>query len=403
MRIAAAALFGLMAMSSGSPSGELPALPSATPLPSPAAGRSGMPQLTTYGDRVLLSWLELDGGKAALRFSERSGSGWTAARTVATGSDWFVNWADVPSVLRLDDRRLAAHWLQKSGPDTYAYDVRLSFSADAGTTWSPSTTPHHDGTRTEHGFASLFRDTAGGLGLIWLDGRAMTPGDHGHGGGAMAVRAARFDANGTQRAESLVDDRVCECCPTAIAMTSDGPLAVYRDRTAGEIRDIHASRLVNGTWTASAPVFADNWKFPACPVNGPALSASGRHVVVSWFTMRDGVGHAYAAFSADAGQTFGPPIRLDDEASLGRVDVELLEDGRAAAAWLEYAADRTVWKVRVVAADGRRSPPTAIAAVTSSRSSGYPRIARGTGELVVAWTDTSRDSGTVVTGAVRLR
>ena len=362
-----------------------------------------MPQLTTYGDRVLLSWLELDGGKAALRFSERSDSGWTAARTVATGSDWFVNWADVPSVLRLDDRRLAAHWLQKSGPDTYAYDVRLSFSADAGTTWSPSTTPHHDGTKTEHGFASLFRDTAGGLGLIWLDGRAMTPGDHGHGGGAMTVRAARFDANGTQREESLVDDRVCECCPTAVAVTSDGPLAVYRDRTGEEIRDIHASRFVNGTWTASAPVFADNWKFPACPVNGPALSASGRHVVVSWFTMRDGIGHAYAAFSADAGKTFGPPIRLDDEASLGRVDVELLEGGRAAAAWLEYAADRAVWKVRVVAADGRRSPPTAIAAVTSSRSSGYPRIGRGKGELVVAWTDTSRDSGTVVTAAIRLR
>jgi hypothetical protein len=36
-----------------------------------------------------------------LRFAERTATGWSEPRTVASGADWFVNWADVPSVIRL--------------------------------------------------------------------------------------------------------------------------------------------------------------------------------------------------------------------------------------------------------------------------------------------------------------
>ena len=121
---------------------------------------------------VLVSWIERSGDLATLKFAERTASGWTAARTIASGRDWFVNWADVPSVLRLPSGAIVAHWLQKSGPSTYAYDVRLSHSTDDGKTWSPSYLPHHDRTQTEHGFASLF-PMGDGFGLVWLDGRAM--------------------------------------------------------------------------------------------------------------------------------------------------------------------------------------------------------------------------------------
>ena len=69
---------------------------------------------------------------------------------------------------------------------TYAYDVRLAYSKDEGRSWSPSFTPHTDGTRTEHGFASLFEMPGAGLRLVWLDGRATKPsaGHAGHGGPA---------------------------------------------------------------------------------------------------------------------------------------------------------------------------------------------------------------------------
>ena len=147
-----------------------------TALTSPAAPNSAQPQLASLGDRLVLSWVERSGENATLRFSERTDSGWTEARTVASGANWFVNWADVPSVIPLQHESMAAHWLQKSAASTYAYDVRLAFSRDRGHMWTPSVTPHHDGTRMEHGFASLFPMPGQGLGVVWLDGRQMKEG-----------------------------------------------------------------------------------------------------------------------------------------------------------------------------------------------------------------------------------
>jgi hypothetical protein len=131
------------------------------PLPSPAGANSGQPQLSASARGVILSWIERDGRNATLRYAERTPTGWSSPRTVASGNDWFVNWADVPSVVRLANGTLVGHWLQKSGTDTYAYDVKLSYSKDDGKTWSPSFMPHSDGTKTEHGFASLFQRRVG--------------------------------------------------------------------------------------------------------------------------------------------------------------------------------------------------------------------------------------------------
>jgi hypothetical protein len=371
------------------------------PVSSPAGADSGQPQLSVSSKGVLLSWVERQGTKATLRFSERTSSGWSPARDVASGDNWFVNWADVPSVMRLDNGTLAAHWLQKSGASTYAYDVRLSHSKDDGRTWSASYTPHHDGTQTEHGFASMFQVPGGGLGLVWLDGRAMTPagaggaGHEGHGGGAMSVRSGVFDGQWKQSADMAVDLKVCECCPTAATVTSDGVIAAFRNRTDDEIRDIYVSRLENGKWSEPRAVHNDNWKINACPVNGPMLSAKGKDVVIAWFTGKVEPGQVFVAFSKDAGRTFAAPIRVDDTGSLGRVDVELMPDGSAMATWLETVEKRTEFRMRRIEPSGATGPATRIAEVGSSRTSGYPRIARQGNELVFAWIE----SGPATPGA----
>lgn len=376
------------------------------PIQSPAGPNSAQPQLTTSARGVLLSWIEQDGSKAALRFAERTSTGWSQARTVASGTDWFVNWADVPSVLRLADGTLVGHWLQKSGPDTYAYDVRLSYSRDDGKTWSPSFTPHTDGTKTEHGFASLFQMPGAGLGLVWLDGRAMTPesnhGDHGAARGAMSVRFATFDRDWKRTVEVPVDLRVCECCPTTAVVTADGPIAAFRNRTDDEIRDIYIARYENGKWTEPKAVHQDNWKINACPVNGPMLSARSRDVAMAWFTARDDVGRAFVAFSKDAGRTFDAPIRLDDKGALGRVDVELTADGTALASWIEMADQRAHFRVRRVNRSGARSPAVTVSSIAGTRASGYPRIAAAGDEILFAWTESVAGVTQVRTAATRL-
>ena len=345
--------------------------PTVTSLTSPAAANSAQPQLSVQGAHAVLSWIERSGDAAALRFSERNAAGWTDARTVASGTNWFVNWADVPSVVRLDNGELAAHWLQKSAGSTYAYDVRLAFSKDQGRTWSSSVTPHHDGTKTEHGFASLFQMPGAGLGLVWLDGRQMKEGEHeGMDAGPMSIRGAVFNPDDTQASEMLVDDRVCECCPLATAVTANGPIVAFRNRTTEEIRDIYVSRLVGGAWTKPVAVHNDNWKIAACPVNGPALSANGRNVAIAWFTAVGNEGHVYAAFSSDAGATFGAPIRIDDVGAVGRVDVELLADGSAAVTWIEFAEQRSQFRIRRVEPGGAKSSSSTVAGIAAGRSCG---------------------------------
>ena len=342
------------------------------PLGAPAQGNSGQPQLTTSDRGVILSWLEQTDAAATLKFSELAGGGWTAAKTVASSEGWFVTDADVPTVMRKRDGTLVATTYPSVDPAIEAYDVRLSYSRDDGSTWSPPFSPHHDGTKSQHGFASLFEMPEGALGMVWLDGRVQQ---------AMSVYFASFDAEWKQTAESSVNARVCECCPTSATMTADGPLVAFRDRTNQEIRDIHVTRIerpstslgAGGKWTEAVPVHADNWRIEACPVNGPALSARGRMVAAAWFTATGNDGHAYAAFSRDAGRTWGDPIRLDDQTSLGRIDIELLEDGSAIATWVEFASERAQLRVRQVRPSGERSTATTIAGAGERRVRGYPR------------------------------
>ncbi len=385
---AAAVLCGLLIHAACSRStAQRPVALKLEPLALAAVQPSLAPQLTVTGDSAIVSWIETQGQTSLLKFAQRTASGWSEPRTAASGTDWFVNWADVPSVVRLDDGTLAAHWLQNTDVASEAYDVRIAFSKDAGVTWTSPVSPHHDGTRTEHGFASLFQAPGAGLGLVWLDGRALET-NGGKGNDSMSLRAAVFDRNGAQLSESLVDERVCDCCPTSVAITADGPIVAFRDRSATEIRDIAVARTVAGRWSPPATVHDDGWQIAACPVNGPAVTARGRIVAVAWMTGKDDKGRAFAAFSKDGGATFGAPIRLDDSASLGRVDIELLDDESAIASWVEFADQRTQLRIRWIDSSGARGPARTVAGLGAERTSGYPRLGRRGHELLIAWTET---------------
>ena len=372
------------------------------PLAVPAQVGSREPQLTGSGPDVVLSWLEHAGATNTLKFSQRTGSGWSAPMTVASGTDWFVSYADPPAVMRLSDGTLVAQWLQQTDPRIEAMDLRLSYSTDDGKTWARPFTPHHDGTVTQHAFASLFELPGRSLGLVWLDGRESFIETDDPAGGAMTMRAAAFDSAWVQTADTAVDRRVCECCSTSVAATANGVIAAYRDRLAGEIRDVAVSRFENGAWSEAISVHKDDWKTYSCPVNGPAVSARGNQVVTSWFTAVNDEGRAFVAFSSDAGRSWGSPIRLDDGVALGRVDVELLDEGSAVATWIEFADGKSQLRVRRVDSSGARSPAVALGGLGEGGAAGFPRMARQGDELLFAWTD-SAESTEANPGATQVR
>jgi len=379
-----------------------PAANAITVLAPPAGPGSAEPHLSNAQDgAVVLSWLEPEGDGDALRFSVLADDQWGPAITVAHGTEWFVNWADFPSVTPITADLWAAHWLAKRPGGTYAYDVALALSRNGGQTWDAPINPHTDNTRTEHGFVSLFPWKTG-VGALWLDGRNTTAEGHSEHGSAdasgMTLRSAVIEPDLTITDSRLVDDLVCDCCQTDIAIADDGPIAVYRNRTRNEIRDIYVSRSINGDWQPGIPVANDGWEISGCPVNGPAIVANGVHVAVAWFTAANDSSKVQVAHSMDGGATFTTPVGVDVERPIGRVDIEMLDNGAAVVSWLRNGeAQHGDILARTVSANGALGPVNVITTTTAARSSGFPQMTRYADNLLFAWTESSNDGSQVKT------
>ncbi len=384
-----------------------------TEIPTPCK-TGGEPNLfTNENGEVYLSWVEkLNDSTTALQFSTLEKDQWSAPKTIATGTDWFVNWADFPSLVTYagDDNLLAAHWLQKSAGGTYDYDVHIAQSQDGGTSWGESFIPHQDGIAAEHGFVSMIPLSANRIFATWLDGR-NTKGeghedhdshghdDHGHGAhGAMTLRAATFDSNGKLYDEVELDNKVCDCCQTSAALTDQGVIVAYRDRSDEEVRDISIIQQVGNKWTQPVLVAKDNWQIVGCPVNGPVIKAKGKQVVVAWFTMAGEEAQVKIAFSEDSGTTFSPPVRIDEGKPLGRVDVVLLANKEALVSWLEESETGADIKAVKVSAKEKTGESFTVAATDPGRQSGFPQMVRHENKIVFAWVHV--DNPTIVKTAM---
>jgi hypothetical protein len=368
-------------------------------LASPASAGATTPNLAVAPDgKIYMSWLEPADSGFALKFAVLDGHKWSAPRTVRKGGDFFVNWADFSSMEVLDGGRLAAHWLQRNGTSTYAYGVRVSQSTDGGRTWSTPVIPHRDSSQNEHGFVAMWRER-NQLGAVWLDGRKFkpqshdAPGGHGPSTNEMMLVSTTLDARGRHGAEVILDERACDCCQNSAAVTSNGPIIAYRNRSPEEIRDIYVTRRVNGKWIPGVPVHNDNWKIAACPVNGPNIDARGRRVAIAWFSAPNDSATVKLAFSDDAGANFSAPIRIDQGRPSGRVDVALLSDGGALVTWIERTGgDTAAVRARRVSAQGQVGMPVTIASSSAARASGFPRMALTGNDVVFAWTVPGRPS-----------
>lgn len=245
-------------------------------LQNPAGENSAMPRLFSDGQDLYMSWVQVADSVSSLHYAKLQQGEWSSAEEIISGSDWFVNWADFPAIAA-NNGHILTNFLQKSADGTYTYDVKLN-CFDAGTsTWKKDFILHTDGTKSEHGFVSVIPYEDNGFFVSWLDGRnTMAAGhdDHtSHGGGAMTLRAAVVNGKGEISSEVELDDRVCDCCQTSTAMTTNGPIVVYRDRSEDEIRDISIIRRVNEEWLAPQIIGTDHWLIKGCPVNGPAVDA----------------------------------------------------------------------------------------------------------------------------------
>jgi hypothetical protein len=229
----------------------------------------------------------------------------------------------------------------------------------------------------------------GKLAAIWLDGRNMKDEDSGD----MALMYTTVTPAGVLGSEVQIDKRVCECCKTGMAATSNGLVAVYRGRSEQEIRDISIVRFANGKWSAPEELTKDGWKIEGCPVNGPAVSSSGKNVAVAWFTAPNEKAQVNLMMSSDSGKTFGGKIRIDEGNPAGRVEVISLPSGEAYVSWIERVTGPSPQlHVRQVAANGTSATPVNVSGTVRVASGGFPKMVASLRGLVLAWTDSADPS-----------
>ena len=368
----------------------------------PAAAGSLGPNLASGPDgQVVLSWVEPAGGGHRLLYSVLGGDAWGEPSQVSGGDNWMVNWADFPSVVPLSDTLWAAAWLVQQPAGGYAYDVLLALSSDGGETWSEPIMPHNDGTPTEHGFVSLYpQDEAAGL--LWLDGRNTVSESSGVDTvNGTTLRAATIGADLTIGNAAQVDGLICDCCQTDVAMTDAGAVAVYRDRTENEVRDIYVSRLVENEWLPGHPVADDGWIIAGCPVNGPAIAAHGRHIVVAWYTAADERPRVRMARSEDGGASFSPPVDVVSDAAFGRVGVTLLPDNRVVVSSLcKRSKEKAAVCVRSVSSTDEIAPAHVLSGDQEVSTLSVPQLLRSGDWLVAAWTSEAGGETAISSGRI---
>ena len=368
-------------------------------LPPPSSQGAHEPSLTTHEDALYMSWMEHAGNETKVMMSVRTADGWSATRLVQQGDDLFVNWADFPGIGVFDDGTIAVHWLREIGPSSFDYQVEISLSHNGGTTWGRALIPHADRSFAQHGFVSMWPSEQTGLAVIWLDGRAygadgneaLTAPD------AVQLRATMLTSDGMLGDDVAVDLRTCSCCQTSLAATGDGTvLAAYRNRTEGEIRDISVVRLTDKGWETPVTVHDDGWELSGCPVNGPAVDADGEVAAVAWFTGANDVAAVKVAFSENGGRNFDTPVRIDQGNPMGRVDLEMLDDGSALASWVEWTEGKEALFLCRVHRDAGCISRELLATNSEGASVNFPRMARLGRDVYLAWTQPDANGDSIV-------
>jgi len=355
-------------------------------LPSPAPENSSLSRVV--GDEsgnLYLSWVTQAEDFASLNYSTLNETGWSEPQLVSQGEDWFINWADFP-VLSVSAENKVVHWLRRSAEGTYDYDIDARFYDAQTDSWSGTITPHKDGVSAEHGFVAMLPVGQGNTLMSWLDGR-NTKTEQGY--GEMTLRAGIFNARGETLSEWELDSRVCDCCQTSAALSDAGPIVVYRDRSAEEIRDIYITRYANGDWTPPVAIHDDQWEIAGCPVNGPSVASHGNFVAVGWFTAKDDSPKVQLALSTDSGKHFSAPILVSGPDTIGRIDTAILANGQVAVSWLDTTRETAQLTVSRYSPEGSLLDATIVDRTSASRRSGFPIIEAIGDDLFVTWTDIS--------------
>jgi hypothetical protein len=349
-------------------------------LESPAPAGARFPRLVQGPDGdVILSWLRTTEAGAVLEYAPMLDDGsFGAVQTIVEHERLLVNWADGGSV-RIGRNHWVANWLQSVAGGYHAF---VSRSVD-GRTWSPGVRLHDFDGRGEYGFVVPLPQDDGTTVFAWLDARKWADDAQPD---EQALMTRVMDASGTLGPESVLDSRVCDCCPTSGVQTGTGAIITYRDRTEAEIRDIAVVIWDGTSWGDPVIPSPDGWEIAGCPVNGPSVVSNGEPPLLTWTTSGDGRTRVQSVrLNADGSRHGEPFVIASGDGVIGRVD-SLISEAGALITWVELLGDDTVLRARWLRSNDVLEETFDIGILPGGRASGTPRILEGPTGILVAWT-----------------
>ena len=347
---------------------------------------NAQPSLVSNNGTLSLTWISSgEHEKAYLNFSQFKDGKWINPHNIATGSDWFINWADFPTHA-INGNLILSSYLKKSTSGQYNYDIILNLQKLNGEKIKENFILHNDGTKSEHGFVSIASNSNKGFYVSWLDGRNTIEKGIESQHKPMTIRFAEVTKDGDVINETELDSATCDCCQTSITATNRGPIVVYRDRSKKEVRDIYITRKINGIWEAPAPVHNDGWIINGCPVNGPKVASNLNNLAVSWFTVSNGRPIVNLSFSKSNGKYFDTPLKINDLDAIGRVDIVFLNEKEVLVSYIEGDDNGTFLRIKKVSIDGKVSAPITISEIDGGRNTGVPQLEKFNDEIFIVWT-----------------
>ena len=358
--------------------------------------QSSEPNLyTSDNGKTYLSFIssEVDTEESKLYFStlDLANLKWNKPSLINSSTDWFVNWADFPRITSNNNNGISVHYLQKSGEDTYSYDIKVMNSKDGGANWDKPLKLHNDSTKTEHGFVSTINYNNNFL-STYLDGRQNELAKHDKSlSPQMTLRSTSYNIDGEILLDKLIDNKVCDCCQTDLGITQNNiPITVYRDRSQNETRDIYYSFFKDAKWSTPLSINDDNWIISGCPVNGPAISTFRNSSSVVWYTEEKGESVLKIAFSENITKGFNDPIIINANDPIGRVDIEMINETSSLISYMDYIGDKAYLKVQKVNSLTGNNKFIIIEEISNTRASGFPKInIIDDAKTIITWTDTT--------------
>jgi hypothetical protein len=245
--------------------------------------------------------------------------------------------------------------------------LAAAMSRDGGKSWAPASRPSDSGLSTGEGFADLLADKDG-FHAVWLDGRDKSQG----------LRYSVTQGGASWTGNQTIAAATCECCWNTLLRRGSALEVLYRGK---EPRDMAIATRQGNVWVKNGSVGNFNWRIKGCPETGGGLAVTpdGTLHALVW-TGLEGSAGLYVTRSASS-ETWSVPRRI------GGADAQhgdLASRGEAlAAVWDEDGA-----VMAAQSADAGRSWGTPVRLSGGTARPANPRIVAAGEGFLALWTQT---------------